>query len=467
VTSSSRSVRPAAAHLASSEWRANWIIQLAMYVFVVSIPFESSLLAMQAGGYTFGLEAAASLSRIAGALLVLAALTDVRHAFGGRSWARWGFLAFGLFSAARLLDNHFRIQYPITITALSISWTILLFFIIAGLWRDPVLRRRSMILLLYALGAVALLQLMGSAYSRTGEMVYGSEWQRVAAFGQDPNFIGAQFGAGLLLALLTALRIIPSGRFTARIAWLFSLLCLVALVQTGSRGAVLSVGLASLALFLGRQTRRNRFRITIAAMVVVAIIAGFVLTNAGFVARFEGIFQSLEREERPEIYRRSIEMAKDALFFGYGPERNVLLLGESFGRPARDTHNILLWALTATGLFGLTLYLIGAAGCLGRAFRARTGPDGVAPLTVGVMAFIFGQTAGWHQLKIFWILMAFSASATIGAPIARKAGRSIRLTFRTGKNPAGRGPTDIGAALPPSRAAAEPALNIPVGPAAD
>jgi hypothetical protein len=446
---------------ASAAWNVNRIIQWAMYIFVVSIPFESSLVAMETGGVTYGLGAASSLSRFSGALVILAVLTNVRLGFGGRSWARWGFMAFGLFSAFRLFANHFRFGYPITLTALSISWTVGLFFVVAGIWRDPVLRRRSMILLLYAVSAVAFLQLTGSAFSRTGLMVFGSGWERVGAFGQDPNFVGAQHGAGFLLALVTALRIIPAGRFTARISWLFAFICLAALIQTGSRGAVLSVGLASLTLLQSRRTQQYRFRIYVTAILIVVAIAGLVLTNPGFMARFEKMVQSTEKEERIEIYRRSIELAKESLLIGHGPERNVLLLGDSLGLVARDTHNILLWTLTATGLVGLTFYLIGVAGSLGRAYRARNGPDGIAPVALGSMAFLFGQTAGWHQLKMFWILMAFAATASHGASTLRKAGRGIRLTFGPSRNPTGGPLGKRGSTRPGSEPAADSSINIP------
>jgi O-antigen ligase len=108
-------------------------------------------------------------------------------------------------------------------------------------------------------------------------------------------------------------------------------------------------------------------------------------------------------------------MFKEKPFIGWGPIDNMYELGRRlqimYGGPvdpdgSKDTHNVLLGALTSTGLFGTVPLLICVILCLLAAWRARRGYQGALPIVMVVTVILINMSGNWIASKLDWLMMA-------------------------------------------------------------
>jgi O-antigen ligase len=99
---------------------------------------------------------------------------------------------------------------------------------------------------------------------------------------------------------------------------------------------------------------------------------------------------------------------------GWGPAKNKYVLGSRLpwqGRPRRDTHNIVLEILTATGIVGAIPFLIGLGICVRAAWQARKGTEGILPFAM-LSAILVGNMSGnYIAAKLFWFVLAYAAAS--------------------------------------------------------
>jgi O-antigen ligase len=119
--------------------------------------------------------------------------------------------------------------------------------------------------------------------------------------------------------------------------------------------------------------------------------------------------------KREEIFPVAFQMFKDRPLIGYGPA-NHYVLAVRLGLPprlhlSRDTHNLFLEVLTATGVLGATPFLIALWLCCASAWKARHGMEGILP-TVQLAAILVGNLSGnYITLKLQWVLLAYAIAS--------------------------------------------------------
>jgi O-antigen ligase len=116
-------------------------------------------------------------------------------------------------------------------------------------------------------------------------------------------------------------------------------------------------------------------------------------------------------------------MFKEKPFIGWGPIDNMYELGRRlqimYGGPvgpdgSKDTHNMLLGALTSTGLFGTVPLFTCVILCLLAAWRARRGSQGALPIVMVVTVILINMSGNWIASKLDWLMMACAlASANL------------------------------------------------------
>jgi O-antigen ligase len=387
--------------------------RVCFYIFLFSLPFESSFIS----GGLLGLSASNSvwsLSRITGLILIAALLFSRRLLFSFHLPSVWGFFAYIFLFLAGAVFTSFFSNYPFSSDLFVIPWMILIFIVCCEFFMDASARNQGLKVLMVAISLCALLQIWNLSFNRNFAMEAGSSEMRIAAFGEDPNFIGAQYAVGILIAILFMLDILACSRRFKIISLFGGIVCLLALIQTGSRGAAICFVIALTALLLNKQTARKRKMIWLTLIITIGLLGVLITSSSGFLSRFQDTINSGDTSQRTDIYQASFNIFLASPLIGYGPGFNTLVLGYDLEKYRKvDTHNTLLWVLTASGLVGFIPFFFGFSMCFIQAFRARNGQEDVAPLILCGLAIVFCQTVSWQEEKLFWVLLAFGATAVM------------------------------------------------------
>jgi O-antigen ligase len=392
----------------------NKLSRACFYIFLLSLPFESVLVSAGFFGSS-SVDSIWSLSRVTGLLMIIGLLFSRRPIYSIRLSPVWGFISYAfLYIIAAVVVSNIA-DMKITYQLFSFPWLILLFILCCEFLLDPTTRNQGLKVLMVAIGLCAFLQIINLSLNTGLPVVWGSSDMRISAFGEDPNFIGAQYAVGILIAILSILEIVPSKRIFKFISLFVAGVCLLALIQTGSRSAVICCVIALLALLLNKQPAKKRIVIWLMSILLIGLLVALIISNEAFFQRLQDTIIYSDTSGRSVIYQASINLFLASPFFGYGPIRNVQILGLAFGTEMNDTHNVFLWVLTASGLVGFIPFFFGYVMCFIRAFRARSGPDSIAPLALCGLAVIFSQTAGWQEEKLFWLLLAYGATAVVSS----------------------------------------------------
>ncbi|HEY6854403.1 MAG TPA: O-antigen ligase family protein [Gemmatimonadales bacterium] len=320
---------------------------------------------------------------------------------------------------------------------------VLVFWAAYNLMSAPRVGRTVLALLAVACAVRALLPFVGIA--RTSHVIWGGG-QRVTALGQNANNSAMILGAGFI-ALIGLQYALDRPFFKRRwVAWPLLGLLVVSMVDTGSRGGLVGLGMGLMAFALGG-AQRTWLRVRNAAVAVLAI-GGIVFVSYRSDVVRRRFTDTLERGElagREQIYPALFHMFAERPLTGWGPVNNKYELGlrlDERVRRRRDAHNLVLEVLTASGVLG-TVPFVAAVGlcCLG-AWRARRGPHGVVPLALTATVMMANVSGNWIASKLLWITLAY-AIASAGYPVT--AIQAARARFAT---PRPDGPRPLPAPFP-------------------
>jgi O-antigen ligase len=367
--------------------------------FVFSIPIETLDIGAESGGM--------SLSGLLGYAFIALAFLQPSLTFGSLPRPLWYFAAYFLaFTCIGILGISDSSVYSSAFIKrfLTVTQMLVLFWISYNLFKDSQLIKGA--LLAFCAGCVVL-SVMVLAGIGTTAVAQG----RVSAIGQDANTLASVLALGVLVLLgLTYGRNSQDGK----IGWLtwvgFSILS-AGIVQTGSRGALVSlvVGIMTLAVRPGHTTLR--LKLVFVAVFAIAVLILAVSENPAVQARWARTLSEGNVSGRDRIVPQAWDMLIESPMIGWGPGNNIIELGRRIGEKPTDTHNGYLWILTETGLVAAIPYFIGLWICYRIAWRTRHGPEGSLPLALLTSLFLINLTLTWHYRKMFWILLAYSVAS--------------------------------------------------------
>lgn len=179
-------------------------------------------------------------------------------------------------------------------------------------------------------------------------------FQRLAGNADRIAFFDAnQIAVGMLL-MVAILSLVPYVSFSDRtglVATFLVILCTTALFMTGTRGPVISIGIAMLPYAFGLWRRRRYKRLLAMALLVVvgavALLNGF-MQDTLISERFETVWgedQDRSVRGREELHAVAIEMFRENMVFGAGTSETEIV--------ADYPHNIVLEIAAENGLAGL------------------------------------------------------------------------------------------------------------------
>lgn len=206
-----------------------------------------------------------------------------------------------------------------------------------------------------------------------------------------------------------------------------------AMIQTGSRGALVSMVIGSaIVLVLSLRARNVSAYATIVPLLF--LLGAWYLADASILR--DRVADTLSGEDlgsRDVIALQAIEMVAERPLFGYGPGF-VEALGEARGmdRPL-SSHNTFLQTGLTFGLPGLALWMAIMVSAWIRAWRSWFGyghPIGALLLALVTMSMAFGLVSDLAFNKYFWTLIALASQAPLTATRTSETSERIDAASR-------------------------------------
>jgi O-antigen ligase len=309
----------------------------------------------------------------------------------------------------------------------TVFWkTLLLFVISATAWCDRSTLKLSLAVLVISHSIVSAALVSGAAQAVVGRAYVGTAF--------DPNESAMQ----LLVVIPFALYLAGRGGMWRAIGWGSTLLLVVGVVRTGSRGGF--VGLAALALWMIVHVRPMRRRVMLTAGVAVAALMVMLTASSATKERFASILHPTEdynytyREGRMQVWRRGIGYMMRRPFLGVGiqgfPVAEGVMSGkknEGSGIKYSAAHNMFVQIGAELGVLGLLVFVRMAwaaqAGCrrmLRLARRLRV-TDEVHLAEAALGAFVAWLVGGFFlsvaYAPITFFVIAVCIAVRLGSPL--------------------------------------------------
>ncbi len=368
--------------------KVNVLVRAALYLFVLSIPFEMP-------NRTIPIE----VPTLFGALFLLATLVQpivsYRRIPGALVWFVSYLWIFGLSTLVNRTDH----TMMVVIQFLNLLQVAFILWACSNLLREKRVLRGVLLTLAFAVTLRAAMQVLGIAATAREVWTGGA---RVTVLGQNPNLSAIILAAGFITVINLRPRLL---------AWPIAAMIAYATIQTGSRGGLLCIAIGLLALLWQGRTAWARFRSILFGLLALALLAVGVWQSDMLRARFTASAQEGAFAGRERIYPATVEMISEKPLLGWGPTENQYEIAKRIGEEAkdkRDAHNILLELMSATGLLGTIPFLIGLTLCLSSAWRARRGPFQMLPFALLVTVLVGSLSGTWQASKILWLAMAIA-----------------------------------------------------------
>lgn len=392
---------------------ANVVVRWAFLAFVFSLPFAYP-------DRTIPVE----VSTLTGAGFLCATLLQPRVCYGRRPVALGFFVAYLGALLASVIFNWHRykpwmlrslLDGPPSAIILFVQ-ILLLFWAAFNLMRDPRVSRAALRTF------VAACVLLGALQIAFGSSSVGRNLPRVSILGQNANRTAQTLGCGVLILIGLAY----SGRerlLRNRIlVWAAAALLTTAVLRGASRGAILALAVGLLALTLSAPTLAVRIRNTAVVIVALAGLTFLAIRSPIVSSRFERAAEG-DFAKREQIFPAAWHMFLEEPVIGWGPTANHYELAthvfERDYHSSRDTHNLALEVLTATGLLGAIPFFIGTLFCVWAAWRARVGRFGLLPFALVLSTLVANATHDFVEFKLHWLILAFAVASAAPLGIRR------------------------------------------------
>jgi O-antigen ligase len=385
---------------------AKWFIRYTFYVFVFSLPFE-----------VIDLGVGATIPKLFGVALAGFALLQRRVCYALPPKAFWWF---AMYIAVIAVWGSYLFFFPANVQGFTRSFILhllklcqllVLFWISYNLMKQERVINGTLWALAGATTILAVLQILGL----TGEV--GAQGREAAFSEQNPNSFATVLALGLLSLYGLAYGRVKQDWKGRLLFWLGSGILAIAMVKTGSRGAVLAV-VGSLSIFFLRGkslATKLKFGLIAFAGIVFLVVASYRIEAVR--ARWEQTIYEGRTAGRDIIYAEAIGMILERPLFGWGPIVHYWELGPRTGDEIKDEHNVYLWILAEVGLVGAIPFFVGLWLCWRAAWRDRHGLQGILPLVMLAFVLAASMKGTLHKNKYFWVVLAYPlASAYVTLP---------------------------------------------------
>ena len=400
MTVTTRPFQPSAPPAAS---RVHWAIRGAFYVFVLSLPFEYPQRSIPW-----------EVTTITCALFLLAAGFQPWVSFRRFPRALWGFVGYLYAFLVSFVVNGGLYQDNVLKLFILMVQVLLLLWAGYNVMSDDVVFRKAPVMLAVACVARALIQVLGIATVRTAEWGGGV---RVSALGQNANQSAVIMTDGLIA--LIGLGYAMGGRRWRVLTWPLAGLVGVAVIQNGSRGAIIDLVLGVTMFALGGSGLRARLKNAYPVLVVLGLVIWGAYNSQGMRNRFEEAVSTGYLAGREQIYPEALQMVSERPILGYGPIANQYVLGGRIPQQhydKRDMHNLYLELLTSTGIVGAVPFMLMLLLGVRNAWRGRRGPAGMLPLALVASGLGANMSGNFLAGPLIWFEFAYAFASDREGP---------------------------------------------------
>ncbi len=389
----------------------NALVRWAFYSSAFSIPFARL--------YVPGTGDRLGVTRISQLLLLCAVCSQPRVCLRLFPVALLWFLAYAavrIFSGLWFSPELWRSWWPSTFEWLQLSLPAA--WIMFNLLRFPRLRRAGLWAFVWGCSLCAALHLVGIGVSAVDNDV---EEIRTTVFGENANIVGATYAGAVII--LIGLGMLKDLKLSRRLL-LVPLIGLIGIgmAKTGSRTALLLVGLGVLVLLCQAESFSSRAKRYSILLLIGAVLAGAVWQVPTVLERFRDLDTHNIGKLNPRARMAPVlwEQFLRSPIYGSGPDQyEVELTRRAMPYLIRDqktiaSHNLGLLLLVETGIIGFLVFVAGMWKVLAAAWRARLNYCGLLPLALFLPFVISSMTVNNPaHYGIFWLAVAY---ALAGAP---------------------------------------------------
>ncbi|MGE5290304.1 MAG: O-antigen ligase family protein [Micromonosporaceae bacterium] len=287
---------------------------------------------------------------------------------------------------------------------------LLIFLACFNLMRDPRIARNVLLTLAVAVTILALMTILGIGKA------FDTESGRQMVLGQNANRAARMLCAGLLILVGLVFGRPQPGLRPKWIAWPIAAVIGLAMILGGSRGGLVALAVGLWMFSFAGNTLGIRIRNTLVAMVAIGLAAWGAWQSPVMQQRILLASQG-NLAKREIIFPAALQMFKAKPLYGWGPG-NQYALAVRLGLPpalhqTRDTHNLFLEVLTATGILGAVPYFTALWLCLWAAWKARRGIEGILPLAQMMALGVGNLTGNYIQFKLQWLILAYAMASWV------------------------------------------------------
>ena len=233
--------------------------------------------------------------------------------------------------------------------------------------------------LLFFSFATAICQSLGVGTSELG-VERGVAGERLATFGANANGTARVVA---LVVLFAALVLIGGIRFrnpiNAIICVASSIICMYAMVRTGSRGGLVACAAAITGLVFTTSSISKKMMCVLAGCLLLAILAVVVLNSQTMIDRIGNTIYGEDTGGRNEIRAICRVLWGDSKWCGYGCTAHQYIIGDYiekiFGVQGMDyrkaTHNTYYYGFMSAGIIGAAFYYFALGLIAWKSFRMR------------------------------------------------------------------------------------------------
>jgi len=372
--------------------RPSWLLQWTLYGFVFSLPFDAP--------GRLPLE----LTTITGAVFIAVTLLQPQYCYGRRPAAFWWFAGYlYAYWLSYVVGGAVHTSDAVK-SSLFYAQSLLILCAVFNLMRDERVARRVLLTLMIAASVHAIMTVFG-----IGKAV-DSESARATVLGQNANRAARVLGAGLLCTIGLAYGRAHAGLRPRWIAWPASTLLGLAMIMGGSRGGLVALAAGLWSFSLTGATIGLRIRNTVVALLAIGLAVWGTMQSPLMQRRVQ-MAMAGNLAKRELIFPAAWGMVKDRPLTGWGP-RNQYVLATRLQLPpelhlSRDTHNLFLELLTATGVLGTTPFMIGLWLCCRAAWKGRRGIEGILPMATMAALMVNNLSGNYIAFKLQWVLLAY------------------------------------------------------------
>ena len=291
----------------------------------------------------------------------------------------------------------------------SLPWVWIAFNVL----QFPKVRRGGLWAMVWGCALCASLHVLGIGVTAVDNSV---EEVRTTVFGENANLAGVTYAAGLIVVIgLGMFNDIKLGRRLLLLP-LIALLGL-AMAKTGSRTALVMVGIGTLVLLFQADSFSPRATRYWTLLLIGAVLAVTVWRVPTIMERFNDLDAHDMAKDNPRARMAPVlwEMFLRSPIYGSGPDQyEYELTRRAMPYLIKEqrtiaAHNLVLLLLVETGIIGFLIFAVGFCRALTAAWRARLKPCAYMPLALFLPFFISGIVlSNPTSNQSFWFALAYA-----------------------------------------------------------